>query len=71
MFDISVFSIRLKEARLSCGISQKQIAAELGILQPAYNRFERGKFQLNYEQLYYLCRRFEVSADYLLGLTDI
>ena len=70
MFSITQFSSRLKEPRIAIGMTQKEIASELGIIQPAYNRFERGKYQLNYEQLFYVCNRFGVSADYLLGLED-
>ena len=39
--------------------------------QQQYSRFENGVFELNYDQLAYLCRLFDVSSDYLLGLSDI
>lgn len=62
---------RLKQARKAQGITQEEAGKALGILQTAYSRFERGVFQLNYEQLIILCRLFDCSADYLLGLSDI
>ena len=62
---------RLKDARKAKGITQEEAGKALGILQTAYSRFERGVFQLNYEQLIILCRLFDCSADYLLGLADI
>ena len=62
---------RLKQARKAQGITQEAAGKALGILQTAYSRFERGVFQLNYEQLIILCRLFDCSADYLLGLSDI
>ena len=62
---------RLKEARKAKGITQEEAGKALGILQTAYSRFERGVFQLNYEQLIILCRLFDCSADYLLGLSEI
>ena len=62
---------RLRQARKEKGITQEEAGKALGILQTAYSRFERGVFQLNYEQLIILCRLFDCSADYLLGLSDI
>lgn len=58
---------RLKEARLQLGLSQRAVAAKLGVAQPVYQRFEKGIFECNYEQLKKLCDIFDVSADYLLG----
>lgn len=71
MYDISIFSARLKEARKAAGITQKQLGEELGMLQTAYSRFERGKYQFNYEQLKYIAKRLDVSIDYLIGVSDI
>ena len=62
---------RLKQARKEKGITQEEAGKALGILQTAYSRFERGVFQLNYDQIIILCRLFDCSADYLLGLSDI
>ncbi len=70
MFDKNNFCKRLKEAREAAGVTQKQIAQEMGILQPAYNRFERGVHQLSYEQLYFLANRFHVSIDYLFDFKE-
>lgn len=61
---------RLKQARKSQGITQEEAGKAIGVLQTAYSRFERGIFQLNYEQLITLCRLFDCSADYLLGLAS-
>ena len=69
-FNVTLFSRRLKEERQFKKISQKQMAAELGILQPAYVRLEKCKYQMSFETLVYICQRLEISADYLLGLKD-
>ncbi|MBQ8178716.1 MAG: helix-turn-helix transcriptional regulator [Clostridia bacterium] len=58
---------KLKELRLQLGISQRAVAAKLGVAQPVYQRFEKGIFECNYEQLKRLCDIYDVSADYLLG----
>lgn len=62
---------RLKQARKQAGFTQKQVGEKLGILQQAYARFESGVYELNYEQIVTLCKLFDCSADYLLGLSDI
>lgn len=70
MFNINLFCNRLKEARRDAHKTQKEIADLLGILQPAYSRFERGIFRMSYEQLFIVCNYIEVSIDYLFGLSD-
>lgn len=59
---------RVKEARKMAGYTQKQVAEKLLMTQQQYSRFENGIFELNYEQLVYLCKLFDVSSDYLLGI---
>ncbi|MBR2480931.1 MAG: helix-turn-helix transcriptional regulator [Clostridia bacterium] len=61
---------RLKECRVGLGLTQKEIADKLGVAQSVYQRFEKGIFECNYEQLKLLCEIFDVSADYLLGISD-
>lgn len=61
---------RLKDSRKAAGYTQKQVAAMLYMTQQQYSRFETGVFELNYAQLIKLCQLYEVSADYLLGLSD-
>ncbi len=62
---------RLKECRTLAGMSQREVAARLGVAQPVYLRFEKGIFECNYEQLARLCDIFDVSADFLLGRKEI
>ncbi|MBQ3493689.1 MAG: helix-turn-helix transcriptional regulator [Clostridia bacterium] len=61
---------RLKEARIIAGYTQKQVAEKLLMTQQQYSRFENGIFELNYEQLAFLCNLYHVSADYLLGIEE-
>ena len=61
---------RLKDARKTAHYTQAQIAKELGMSQQQYSRFENGLFELNYSQIVFLCQKYDISADYLLGLTD-
>ncbi|MDE6200573.1 MAG: helix-turn-helix domain-containing protein [Clostridiales bacterium] len=62
--------IRLKERRQQLNMTQRDVAKALGVSQPVYQRFEKGIFECNYSQLFALCKLFDISADYLLGLTD-
>ncbi len=61
---------RLKEARKEAGYTQKQVAEEMGTVQSAYIKYELGKLELDYGKLVFLCKLFDVSADYILGLED-
>ena len=63
------FGKRLKEARRIAGFTQKEVATKLLMTQQQYSRFENGIFELNYEQIVFLCKLYDVSADFLLGLT--
>ncbi len=62
---------RLLECRKACGLTQKQVATHLGVAQPVYQRFEKGLFECNYDQLVKVSELFDVSIDYLLGKADI
>ncbi len=55
----------LKNARKAKGITQKQIAQELGKHQPDYSEYETGKIQMDYEKIVYLCKRFDITPNEL------
>ena len=61
---------RLKESRKIAGYTQKQVAEKMGMVQPSYIKYELGKLELDYQKMIFLCKLFDVSADYLLGLED-
>ena len=62
---------RLKESRKAVQLTQTQVAGLMNMRQQQYSRFETGRFELNYEQIIFLCRLFDTSSDYLLGLAEI
>ncbi len=64
------FSERLKELRTEKGLSQKQLADELMVSQTHISKLELKQRQPNIEQIIFLCKFFQVSADYLLGIID-
>ncbi len=64
------FGKRLAQSRRIAGYTQEQAGAAIHMTQPNYARYERGTYELSYSQIKTLCVLFEVSADYLLGLSD-
>ena len=48
--------------------TQQQIADILGISQTMYARYERGANELPIRHLIVLCKHYNVSADFVLGL---
>lgn len=65
------FSSRLKELRLSKGLSLMVLAKAIGVSDIAISRWENEQRIPNIENLKSLAVYFSVSADYLLGLSDL
>ncbi len=61
---------RVRELRVSRDLTQKEIAAKLGMPQPQYCRYEQGRHELPLEMLISLARLYGTSTDYILELTD-
>lgn len=64
------FCERLKEIRKECGFTQKDIYTRLEVSPNCYASWEQGRTQPDIENIKKLCKIFEVSSDYLLGLSD-
>ena len=62
--------MRLKDIREDNDKKQSEIATILQTDQSYYSKYELGKHPLPIEHLRTLCLYYNVSADYLLGLTD-
>ena len=67
---MNLFSVRLQEIRKERGFSRKEIADILQVTPRAYQYYEEGKREPDYDKLILLSRHLNVSADYLLGLSD-
>ena len=67
---MKIFSTRLKELRVENNYTQQQMAEKLGVRQQSYARYETGAGEPNLETVTKLCAIFDVSSDYLLGLSD-
>lgn len=58
----------LRNARKAMGLTQKQIATELGKYQPDYSEYETGKIELDYEKIVYLCNRLDITPNDLFDI---
>ena len=65
-----VLSDRLKQSISERGITQRQLAALCDTTEVSVSRWVRGKRVPDAETLYRLCKALDVSADYLLGLSN-
>lgn len=61
---------RIRDLREDRDKTQQEIAQVLGTSQTMYARYERGANELPIRHLIALCRYYEVSSDYILGLKD-
>ena len=61
---------RLRDMREDNDLKQKEIAAILNIDQRVYSNYEIGKREIPVHLLIKLSQYYNVSTDYLLGLTD-
>lgn len=63
-------SDRLKRLRENEKLSQEELADQLGVSEPQIWRYEKGESSPRADVLTKLATFFNVSADYLLGLSD-
>jgi len=61
---------RLKDFRKENNITQEKLANILKIDQPTWSIYESGKSLIGTPFLYTICKKYNISADYLLGKTD-
>ena len=61
---------RIKGLREDNDLTQKQMAKILHIAQNTYSQYETGQRELPLECLIKLCKYYNVSSDYILGLTN-
>ena len=61
---------KLYSLRIEKKLTQKQLAARIGLATSAVSSYESGSRYPSFETLIKLARIFHVSTDYLLGLTE-
>ena len=64
------FGKRLREARISAGLTQQDLADDLGITLRNYQRYEYGDTEPSLSSLVTISISLNTSVDHLLGLSD-
>lgn len=62
---------RLAEVRKDHGDTQQSFASKMNVTKYTISSWEQEKSEPNHEMLVKICRLYEVSSDYLLGLSDV
>ena len=60
----------IRELREDNDLTQQEIAEILGTTQQVYSRYEKGVNEMPIRHLITLCKYYNVSSDYILGLID-
>ena len=61
---------RLRDLREEADKSQEEIAKIIGTSQSYYAQYENGKRSIPFERVVLLAEYYNVSLDYIAGLTD-
>ena len=61
---------RIKEIRQKRGITQAELAKQIGVAQNTLSYWENGKRECDFDMLIRIADIFGVSVDYLLGRSD-
>ena len=61
---------RLRQLREDRDLTQAEIGKTIQKSQQGYNHIETGRAELKIEDLVSLCRVYNLSADYVIGLTN-
>ena len=70
MFSEKIFTSRLKALRLEKGLTLEQLGNELQSTKGTFANLENSKKKPSLDMAIKLCNYFNVSSDYLLGLSD-
>ncbi len=67
--DLNKYAIaeKLKNLRKELNLSQSKLADECNISQTTYSGYETGKYLINTITLYTICKKYNVSMEYILG----
>ncbi|MBQ3147358.1 MAG: helix-turn-helix transcriptional regulator [Oscillospiraceae bacterium] len=61
---------RLRNIREDRDLTQAELGKVLNKSQQGYNHIETGRAELKIDDLVALCRFYDLSADYIIGLVD-
>ena len=64
------FNVRLKQLRQKNKLTQSELADILGLKPTAISNYESKRNEPSFDKLIALSKYFDVSCDYLLGISD-
>ena len=64
------YRMRIRNIREDRDLTQAQIGTLLNKSQQGYNHIEAGRAELKIEDLVKLCKFYNLSADYVIGLIN-
>lgn len=65
-----MYGERLRQARKQKNLSQVSVGIKLNTTHATISRYENGKLEPNLDTLKALCKLYNVSADFILGLDE-
>lgn len=71
MDTVTTFATRLKELRTAHNLNQEEFGAEIGISRGSVSYYEKGERVPDIYTLTVISKYFNVSSDYLIGLSDV
>ena len=69
-FNSQIFAERLRDLRLEKGVGQNKLADDLGLSNASISYRENGKQEPTASAIVKLAGYFDVSTDYLLGISE-
>lgn len=64
------FGERIRNLREDKDLTQNELGEQVNMIQRKISYIERGKYEPSIDDIVSLCKFFNVSLDYLLGIND-
>ena len=64
------YRMRIRNVREDRDLTQAEVGKVLNKSQQGYNHIEAGRAELKIDDLVKLCQFYDLSADYLIGLSN-
>jgi len=64
------YRTRMRNLREDRDLKQREVALVINKSQQGYSHIEEGRAELKIEDLIKLCKFYNVTADYFIGMTD-
>ena len=68
---MEIYRTRIRNIREDRDLTQAQLGDILNKSQQGYNHIEVGRAELKIEDLVKICKFYNLSADYIIGLTNV